>query len=84
MSEIVMPPHGNSKYPWEKWCDFAEHTVKRGRDFKVEASSFRYALHRHAERNDLKVSVCVREDVVRFTFWKPTPKRKSRRKTAKH
>lgn len=62
------PPHGNTKYPWELWQNGEWHTAKRGRQFTIEAESFRKSLGSRAAAEDLNVTTRVSGDTVTFRF----------------
>ena len=66
MSKQIVPPHGNRRYPWEKWAgkpdkDGPRVTAIRGIDFRpeVSASSFRATVVKRAERMGRKVTTRV-------------------------
>lgn len=72
MSKTRMPPHGNHRYPWDRWEDGNVHTAVRGQHFAVDPESFRTAVHVRASTRKLKAVTRVRGDSVIFQFVKPT------------
>lgn len=79
MSKTVeMPPHGNTKYPWELWEDGQTHIARAGRHFSISADSFRRSLQKHAadmrsrgHKVKVKTNVSRDEKVVTFFFYEP-------------
>jgi hypothetical protein len=72
-----MPPHGNRKYPWDKWQNGRIHVAKRGEDFEIDVEEFRKSVNVRASKVGMKATTRVNGDTVTFRFWKPAPSRKT-------
>lgn len=59
-------------YPWKEWMDGKARRATQGRDYSCKTSSFISILHKHGERNGMKVETSQpKPNVVDFRFFKP-------------
>jgi hypothetical protein len=68
MSKQGMPPHGNRRYPWERWQDGRKHTVRHGKHFHIDPENFRRSVIVRARSRGLKAVTRVNGDAVTFQF----------------
>lgn len=68
-----------ARYDWPTMTDGKVRRARPGKDFTCSATGFRMALHKHAERNKLRVLTTTGEDrrgvYVEFRFLKPQRRR---------
>lgn len=64
-----MPPHGNTKYPWELWENGELHTVKQHLYFPgLSAANFRRMVIDRARRSGKTATTRVKGNTVTFQF----------------
>lgn len=53
-------PNGESKYPWKTWFDGKPHVLTKGKDFKIQVSSFRSSALAAANAHGVKITTHVK------------------------
>lgn len=68
MSKTAQLPNGNTIYPWARWTSGRQFRVRRGRQFKISAASFRNSLTARASKLGMAVITRVKGNTVTFQF----------------
>ena len=63
-------PNGESKYPWKTWFDGKPHVLTKGKDFKIQVSSFRASALAAANAHGVKITTSVKGNKLTIQSYK--------------